>query len=169
MNTLLYDLAKAHEMHEGYFHGSRSWRNRNPGNLRAGSPTDLDGFTIFPSYEKGFQALMNDIRAKITGHSAHIDYSKNPTFFDYVNVYAPAADGNDPASYAMAVLRSVGKYGIMLHTPLAEIAKIIEPSAPKPFYLMAAIRLAERIAKWSPPLRMRRILDRIKSISPPRP
>src|SRR3954452_9522821 len=113
MNHFLTDLALAHQKHEGWFPGSLSQRNNNPGNLRLtlsqrqaykAVPGD-GGFARFPSYQLGFQALMDDIKAKITGHSAHIDYSRHPTFLDYVKVYAPSDDGNDPSGYCQALCR----------------------------------------------------------------
>lgn len=64
--------AKAIQDEEGYFlpgldyqKGSRSWRNKNPGNLKNTELTygfgaigvDSDNFCIYPSYEVGFKAL----------------------------------------------------------------------------------------------------------------
>lgn len=48
--------------------GSRSWRNRNPGNLHASSPShlrDKEGYRIFASLTDGFQALIADIHLTI--------------------------------------------------------------------------------------------------------
>lgn len=44
--------------------GSRSWRNRNPGNLRAYTAShmrDKEGYRVFASLTDGFQALIADI------------------------------------------------------------------------------------------------------------
>src|SRR4051812_24569306 len=89
--SFLTDLALGHQQHEGYFQGSLSWRNANPGNLRLtpyqmtayGAIAGYGGFARFPTYQAGFQALQDDLHAKLTGHSAHIDYAANPTFLDY--------------------------------------------------------------------------------------
>lgn len=150
-------------MHEGWFPGSLSQRNRNPGNLRLtayqrkayGAVPGEKGFARFPSYEAGFQALMEDIRAKIMGGSAHIDYRRNPTILDYIRVYAPEGDGNDPVKYAWAVCQSVApEYQITPKTPLTELARIIvaEESAPKaPVFSPAAQvkRLTRAMARAS--------------------
>lgn len=92
-------------------------------------PGDMN-FAKFPTYEIGFRALQDDIRAKITGRSAHIDYSSNPTFLDYIKVYAPAADSNNPASYTLALVRELNKagYNVNLDTPLTVLAGYLEGS-----------------------------------------
>src|SRR3990167_6449928 len=123
MNEFLSALANAFKMHEGWYAGSRSCRNKNPGNLRAGPPHDSQGFTIFTSYEAGFAALIYDLKTKITGGSKHIDYSKSPTFLTLLEVFAPSTDNNDPVQYANAVIKALPQYDLALDTPLAEIAK----------------------------------------------
>lgn len=125
MNTFLRDLALAHQWHEGYYRGSRSWRNNNPGNLRNGPPSDKGGFTIFKTFAAGFAALEADLRIKICGQSRHIDYSKNPKFIDYVRIYAPADDGNSPSSYVQALCRMLSKYNLKPDTPLSQMARLI--------------------------------------------
>lgn len=125
-------LASAHQEHEGFFPGSRAQRNNNPGNLKyigqAGATgKDKDGFAIFGSLAAGAAALKKDLAAKIGGKSSHIDYSKNPTFGDYVAVYAPKEDRNDPKSYAQALvkkLRAAG-YNVSADTPLSELATLL--------------------------------------------
>lgn len=123
--SFLSELALAHQRHEGYYPGSRSWRNNNPGNLRAGPPSDSGGFTIFKNYNTGFQALINDVKAKITGKSKHIDYSRNPTFLTYIKVYAPADDGNSPTGYCQALCKELAHYGVQPDTPLTELARLV--------------------------------------------
>lgn len=120
----LYDLATAHKIHEGWFPSSRSWRNNNPGNLRAGPPSDKDGFTIYKTYAAGFKALGEDIEAKICGRSRHIDYSKNPTFLDYIRVYAPADDGNSPTGYCQSLCRMLQQYELKPDTPLTYLCSL---------------------------------------------
>lgn len=155
--SLLQSLASAHERHEGWFAGSLSQRNRNPGNLRLtnyqrkayGAVAGDKGFAKFPSYEAGFQALMDDIRAKIMGGSAHINYQKNPTLLDYVKVYAPASDGNDPVRYAWALCQSLAPaYALTPKTPLTELARIIiaEESAPRSIVFSSAAQV-KRLAR----------------------
>ena len=132
--SFLQDLALAHRKHEGWYPGSVSQRNNNPGNLRLtayqarvyGATKGERNFARFPTYAAGFAALTDDLRAKLTGYSAHINYSKNPTFLDYVKVYAPKDDGNNPSSYAQALLNDLQRYGIRLDTPLSTLAGLIQ-------------------------------------------
>jgi len=142
MSRFLHDLAIAHRNHEGWYppgrtpfpSGSLSWRNNNPGNLRLtayqrrvyGAEQGQGGFARFPSYEVGLQALMDDLRAKITGNSAHINYRTNPTFLTYIRVYAPKDDGNNPNGYTQALIRSLPQYNLRPDTPLSEMARLIE-------------------------------------------
>lgn len=89
----------------------RNWRNNNPGNCRY-SPVgylpiygkvgkDKDGFAIFKDYDTGFLYLENLIKSKI---------AKNPnqTLFQFMCVYAPKEDGNDPAKYAQYLANRLG-------------------------------------------------------------
>jgi hypothetical protein len=150
----LRDLALAHQKHEGWFPGSLSQRNNNPGNLRLtayqrkayGAVAGAGGFARFPSYDIGLQALMDDLRAKITGHSAHINYTRNPTFLNYVRVYAPKEDGNNPDGYAQALIRDLSVYGITLKTPLSTLAKLIsQPERVPVFNPREALRRLNRL------------------------
>lgn len=136
--TFLDDLAKAHQKHEGWFPSSLSYRNNNPGNLRLtdyqrrvyGAVNGEGGFAHFPTYKLGFDALKDDLRAKLTGSSSHIDYTKNPTFLDYIKVYAPSEDGNNPQGYAQSLIHDLAQYNIALSTPLSELARFINDVAP---------------------------------------
>jgi hypothetical protein len=133
---LLDTLATAHQKHEGFGSANAKTitKNNNPGALRwtdsqaqFGGVNDGSGFTKFPTYEAGLQALKADLRAKLTGRSAHINYANNPTLLDYVKVYAPAADKNDPGAYAMALVKDLNKagYNVSLQTPLSTLASLI--------------------------------------------
>lgn len=131
----LNDLALAHQKHEGY--GTKMAKtiteNNNPGALRwhpsqarFGGKKDPRGFTKFPDYQSGFSALVADLSAKLNGSSKHINYDNNPTLLDYVAVYAPVTDRNNPPAYANAIvneLRSKG-YDVNLDTPLSTLASI---------------------------------------------
>lgn len=133
--AFLEDLAAAHQAREGWYPGSLSQANNNPGNLRFqpyqhslyGATPGLKNFASFPTYQAGFRALIDDLRAKITGHSTHIDYEKvpKPTFLDYVKVYAPAEDSNDPTSYAQFLVKRLSNYNIRLDTPLSVLASLV--------------------------------------------
>jgi hypothetical protein len=106
MNTQVIQLfALAIQQHEGWFAGSHSQRNNNPGNLRSGvGQTGSDGsFAIFASYQDGFNALVSDITAKFTGNT-RTGLGPSSTILQFFQVYAPSADSNDPATYAQSVV-----------------------------------------------------------------
>ena len=89
---------------EGWFSGSVSQTNNNPGNLMyAGQPgatgQTAAGFAVFPTYQAGYQALQNQIA---------LDASRGLTISQFANKYAPAAGGNDPASYAAQLAAATG-------------------------------------------------------------
>jgi hypothetical protein len=95
-------LADAIMHFEGWKPGSRSYVNRNPGNLRRPKPTvdtDDKGFRKFESLVNGYIALVGDIRQKISGHNDH-GLGPASTILEYFQVYAPSQDGNDTAKYA---------------------------------------------------------------------
>lgn len=71
---------------------------------------------------------MEDIRVKICGKSKWIDYSKNPTFLDYIRVYAPEDDGNSPSGYCQAMIRELRTKGYQLSqdTPLYTMCRMIQ-------------------------------------------
>lgn len=118
-------LADAFMHHEGWYAGSRSNRNRNPGNLRTVpgviSPKDAGGYRIFPTLAEGYKALCNDLRAKLNGsHGLTPDHS----LLDLLNVYAPAGDNNNPSAYALNVANwltiALGR-PVLTSTTLAEL------------------------------------------------
>lgn len=171
--SFLFDLALAHQKHEGWFTGSLSQRNNNPGNLRLtayqrkayGAVPGAGSFARFPSYDIGFRALMDDLRAKIMGNSAHINYARNPTFLDYVKVYAPAEDRNNPNSYTQALVRDLAKYGVKVTTPLTQLAKLISQPAPEPvFNPREAIRRLARLIERAAGARRERLQKRMKDV-----
>jgi len=78
--------------------GSRSWRNRNPGNLRpysSAQPRDADNYRIFSSLVDGYAALLADLSKKL-----HVDFPPTATLLDVMNKYAPTGDANNPTQYA---------------------------------------------------------------------
>lgn len=100
------DLAEAIKIHEGWFKGSRSQRNNNPGNLRfVGQPgttgQDSKAFAIFKTYEDGFAALCRLITNAKEGKSKV--YKPEMTLLEFFGVYAPSFDHNDPNAYAKFV------------------------------------------------------------------
>ena len=103
-------FCKAIQNHEGWFEGSRSWRNNNPGNLRYCSQAlainfDDKNFAVFANYNDGFTTLKNMIRNAAGGKSKV--YKPTMTIADFFKVYAPAEDNNDPDAYAKAVAKAI--------------------------------------------------------------
>lgn len=94
---------------EGWYPGSRSYRNNNPGNLRR-SKFQLgvkDGYSYFDSYEDGFNALMYDLRQKCTGNTRW-ELGPESTLLEFAKVWAPTFDGNKPERYAQVVSSHIG-------------------------------------------------------------
>lgn len=114
-------LAQAIQTVEGYYppgtpgypSGSIAYRSNNPGNLRSApssfsqvSPVAVAGYATFTSYAVGWSALLNDISAKI---------NRGLTLAQFLNIYAPSGDGNDPGSYTATVAAALN---IDANTPL---------------------------------------------------
>lgn len=118
----LEDLARAIKKNEGY--GTEGaitiTRNNNPGALRWSPFQDgnVGGFARFDNYEKGWKALLHQLRIVAEGKSpaystrAKIDYglrdSSQLTLKQFFSVYAPSEDSNDPVRYAQNVARWLG-------------------------------------------------------------
>lgn len=101
-------LALAIQEHEGWYPGSRSYRNNNPGNLRFMGQTgaigvDSGGFAIFGNYESGFSALERQIK---------LDRSRNPqwTISEFISSYAPPVE-NDDLSYVDSIVQRLTSQG----------------------------------------------------------
>lgn len=93
---------------EGYFVGSKAYRNNNPGNLRA-SPlaSKIDGgMAVFPDYYTGLVAMLRDLWGKSTGHTSS-GLSGKSTLAELIYVWAPPNE-NEPSSYLKAVVGSTG-------------------------------------------------------------
>lgn len=96
--------------------GSRSWRNRNPGNLRPFSSSqarDSENYRIFASLVDGFSALLADLN-----HKLQIDFSQKDTLLDVISKYAPAGDANNPTTYTIFVC----------HRLTLNIGRVINPT-----------------------------------------
>jgi hypothetical protein len=105
-NNLLNTMCLAIQKHEGWFPGSRSQRNNNPGNLvYVGQPNatkEKDGrFAVFPSYEAGFNALKQMILNAASGKSKV--YKPTMNLYQFFGTYAPDNDGNNSRHYAEVV------------------------------------------------------------------
>ena len=111
---------------EGWKPGSRSNRNRNPGNLRATSPgpwQDAGGYRVFPTLTQGWLALTGDLTVKFSGLSK-TGITPESTLGELIAVWAPAADSNDPASYAAFVADWLTKALGRAITPQTRLWKI---------------------------------------------
>jgi peptidoglycan hydrolase-like protein with peptidoglycan-binding domain len=115
--SLIEVWAKAIQSHEGYYKGSRSYRNNNPANFKSGTLTsfmkslgatgvDSGGFCIFPSYEIGFKALCNFLEMACKDKLA--SYQSGMTLLQFYNKYAPSSDGNNTLAYAKTVAKAIG-------------------------------------------------------------
>ncbi len=110
----LSQFAKAIQTHEGYFKGSRSFRNNNPANFRYTSYTKLlgaidkdpQGFCIFPSYAVGFNALKVFLKDACSDQLKR--YKGTMTLYEFFAVYAPSSDNNNPRHYAEFVAKYIG-------------------------------------------------------------
>jgi hypothetical protein len=122
-NTGYTGVANLIQTVEGWFPGSVSQQNNNPGNLMyAGQPGAIgqssSGFAIFDSVSDGYQALLNQIA---------LDASRGETILEFANKYAPAQDGNDPTSYAAQIAAATG---LSVNDPLAAANSSVVASIP---------------------------------------
>jgi hypothetical protein len=98
-------MAQAIYYFEGHRPSDRNHRNNNPGNLRQANevmPEDSDGYVVFPHFVTGYEYLLGDIRAKVTGHNSH-GLGRTSTLVEFFEVYAPSGDSNHPRHYATFV------------------------------------------------------------------
>lgn len=96
-------------------------QNNNPGDLRfAGQPgatQGAGGFAAFPNEATGTSALENDLTAKVTGNTK-TGLKPTSTLAQFASTYAPASDGNDPATYAANLAKQLG---VTTDTPLSAL------------------------------------------------
>ena len=144
MKSTIQKLADAIQQEEGYYEGSRSYRNKNPGNLRFSMLTtalgfaftaklgamrnDKDNFAVFPTYEKGYEALCEFL--KLACEDKLKDYHQARSLRQFIQVYALP-----PAShpYAENVAKKLGV------SPDVNIATFLEsetvPPQPPPEFV----------------------------------
>lgn len=104
-------IAATIQQMEGYYPGTVAYVNNNPGNLmyagQAGATKSPSGYAVFPSYDAGYQALLNQIQ----------NYAnRGLTIEQMMDLYAPAPSatcttacaGNNPTLYANTVANSLG-------------------------------------------------------------
>lgn len=117
----LETFCKAIQEFEGFYKGSRSYRNNNPGNIKFAfqantTGKDDKGFAIFKTYEDGFSALKNMVKRACEGQSKI--YKPDMTILQYFEKYAPSNDGNHPKTYATHVCK---KLNMPLTTKIKEL------------------------------------------------
>ncbi len=122
-NELLERMAEAIKRFEGWFPGSVSYRNNNPGNLKfRGQPgaigQDEQGHAIFDTYENGWKALLNQLRLIIYGGSQV--YKPDMTFYDVFSRYAEA----NSKEYAEFVAASLGVPPTVRMQDLPKLVKV---------------------------------------------
>lgn len=107
--TRLETLADAIKQYEGWFFGSRSWRNNNPGNLRSSQfqSGQAGGFATFSSYASGWLALWYDLLCKCVGRT-RTRLTPESSLYDLISVWAPNEDGNNSLAYTMFVAKKCG-------------------------------------------------------------
>ena len=109
--NLIGKWAEAIKQHEGYFKGSRSYRNNNPANARfvgqkGAIGRDDKGFAVFATYSDGMKYLQAMLLNAATGKSKI--YKPTMTLYDFFAKYAPSSDGNKPRQYAESVAEQMG-------------------------------------------------------------
>lgn len=102
---------EAIKKHEGWYAGSRSFRNNNPGNIKyigqiSATGKDSGNFCIFPSYEVGYNELRKLLIRACSGESSV--YKPEMTLYDFYAKYAPDSDGNNSRKYAEVVATFIG-------------------------------------------------------------
>jgi hypothetical protein len=129
-------LLEAQATFEGYYPDTRSFRNNNPGNLRYnerynqfGATREREGnFAIFPTLEKGLEAKFDYIkRININSHKAYPKGSKT-TLLEYINIYAPGSDNNNPIKYTTFIIgyfKGKGINNVGPNTTIEEIFNIV--------------------------------------------
>jgi hypothetical protein len=89
----------------------RAKRNNNPGNVRFNFQPgtlgkDEKGYAIFGAPISGWNALLTDVRGKLTGKT-RTGLGPNSTLMDFISIYAPQTE-NPTAKYAQAVSARLG-------------------------------------------------------------
>lgn len=114
--------ADAIQQHEGWYVGSRSYRNNNPGNIKYVGQSlavgqDTGGFCIFKTYADGRKCL-TDMLTRAATPPVEGKYSPDMTLAQFFAVYAPSSDNNNPDAYATFV---AAKIGVTVDTPIKNL------------------------------------------------
>jgi hypothetical protein len=106
------DWASAIQHEEGFFQGSRSFRNNNPGNLKltdytkslGASGVDKNNFCIFPTFDKGMQALCQFLTDACNNK---LKPYRNCSLLQFTKIYALPPNDNYANGVALALNVSV--------------------------------------------------------------
>jgi hypothetical protein len=131
-STAALQLASAIQTHEGYFPGSLSYRQNNPGNLmyvgQSGASAGTNGLAVFPSYQAGLSALVDQI---------NLDSSRGLTLSQFISKYAPPGENN-----TSAYLSFVSQYtGFSPSDPLSSIGSADTAGSDSGDYAISTIAL----------------------------
>lgn len=99
-------LALAQTLVEGYYPNTAAYRNNNPGNIRS----TQGPFRQFATLQEGAQEMVSYIERAV--NKVNRNYTNADTLAQYINVYAPSEDNNDPNSYISLILGYFKKVGV---------------------------------------------------------
>lgn len=122
-------MADAIMAYEGWKPGTRSYTNRNPGNLKQTDkvqPADTDGFRIFHDLREGYAALGFELLAKCLGYSK-TQVTPASTILQLFETYAPATDHNTPAAYARFVTDWMSEACGITFTSQSKLSDLVTP------------------------------------------
>lgn len=152
---MIEQWALAIKKHEGYFPGSASYRNNNPGNFRCsglvmgefGATKCINNLAVFPTYDKGFAALKQFLIYAATDKLRA--YKGSMTLHDFYKVYAPSADSNNPLGYATAVAKDLGlPITTRIETLVDPAPTPIPAPTPAPAPVFKLVPLSQRDPRW---------------------
>ena len=126
VDSVVRSIAAAITRMEGDGATSRATRNNNPGNIWDGLspgkvqriwpnlPIDDQGFVKYPTYQAGYDALLNDLRIKV---------NRGMTLQQLITMYAPpkgdTVGGMDLSNNTAAYIQYVASQtGLPVNTPL---------------------------------------------------
>ena len=96
-------MAQAIQEFEGWYEGSKSWRNKNPGNIKKGDGS----FMKFRTHEEGFNYLKDYLHRACTGK--HKSYKPEFSLFKFVATYAPPSENSSASilNYATHIAKAL--------------------------------------------------------------
>jgi len=131
--SLASSIVDAIKTQEGYYPGSRAYRNNNPGNIWDDVipgvkprriwpqyPIDNGGFLVLPDYQTGYNLAVGQINLKI---------SRGESLTQAINEW----DSGDPASTRATYVANVSAaLGIDPNVPLNTLGDTSPPNPPTP-------------------------------------